>query len=142
VLAGFDYPFDPIGASVQGMWTYKYPSGQFGVPLTNYLGWIFTGWVLFQIFALAEHRFRAVAASTLRSYWLLPCLIWIAMALQYPIFWAAAVGGTVTQGGRVFMIVDIYEASVAGSLFTLVLIGMIGVVRLFQSSASWSSDQR
>jgi putative membrane protein len=132
VLAGFDYPYDPIGSSVLGMWTYKHPSGQFGVPLSNFLGWIFTGWVLFQIIALLEHRFRATAAARSRGFWLLPSLLWLAFGLRYPFLWAAAPRGTVTAAGRTFVIGDVYEAAVAASLFTLFFTGLLALVRCRQ----------
>ena len=141
VIAGFDYPYDPIGATIQKAWTYTYPSGQFGVPLTNYLGWAFTGWLLFQIFALIEHRFRPARAATTRGYWLLPCLIWLVMAAQFLILWLKAPAGTTSVGARTFIIADIYEAALAGSLFTLLMVGLIGVIRLAQSTAFAASRQ-
>src|SRR3546814_16047058 len=56
ILAGFDYPFDPIGATVQRLWTFTYPSGQYGVPISHSLGWLFTGWLLFQILAAVDRK--------------------------------------------------------------------------------------
>jgi putative membrane protein len=138
VLAGFDYPFDPIGASVLGLWTYAHPSGQFGVPLTNYLGWIFTGWVIFQLFALVEARFAAAPAGASRGYWLLPCLIWTWTALQYPLLLAAAPGGTVARGGRTFVTADIYEAALAASLFSVVFAGLAALARLLGQWSVWA----
>jgi uncharacterized membrane protein len=131
VLAGFDYPYDPIGSAVLKMFSYRFPSGQFGVPLTNYLGWLFTGWLFFQVFALLEHRFRASPAVGRRTFWLLPCLMWFGLALQYPVSFAAAPAGTVEVGGRSFVIADIYEAAIAGSLFTMVFVVLLALIRLF-----------
>ncbi len=131
ILAGYDYPYDPIGSAVLNMYAYRHPSGQFGVPLTNYLGWLFTGWVFFQLFALLENRFRPSAAAGRRGFWLLPCLIWLGIALQYPILFAAAPAGTVERGGRSFVVADIYEAAVAGSLFTVVFPALIALIRLY-----------
>jgi len=97
IYAGFDYPIDSIDATVRRMWVYHHPGGQFGVPLTNYLGWIFTGWISFQLFALLESRFRAGAATTQRRFWLLPAIVWLAIALQYPIMFALAPVGTTSK---------------------------------------------
>src|ERR1019366_6820531 len=98
LLAGFDYPLDPIGSTVRNMWVFRHPSGQFGVPLTNYLGWILTGWLSFQLFALVEHKFQASAAVARRRFWLLPAIIWLGLALQYPIMFAVAPAGVVEFG--------------------------------------------
>ena len=133
VLAGLDYPFDPISATVQDAYTFAHPSGQFGVPLTNYLGWIFTGWVLFQLFALLEHRFKPAPVSARKEYWLLPCLIWLLIPVQLLFSWAAAPDGTVSVGRSTFVIADIYEAGFAGALFSMVLPAFAAIVRLLSS---------
>ncbi|HKX78930.1 MAG TPA: carotenoid biosynthesis protein [Novosphingobium sp.] len=136
VLAGLDFPHDAIGATVNKMWTYAYPSGQFGVPLTNFLGWIFTGWVLFQLFALIGHRFPSTAASANPRYWLIPCLIWAVMPIQFLISWRDAPEGTVSLGQSVFVIADIHEAAVIGSLFSMLLPALIGIFRMLQPDAT------
>lgn len=130
VLAGFDYPIDPILSTINRLWTFEDPRGQFGVPVTNYLGWILTGWVLFQIVSCFEERFPAAEASRRRSYWLLPCLVWVAQAIQYPILWSNASTATVQYGTRVFVISDVFEAAIAGSLFTVLFVGLLGLVCL------------
>jgi uncharacterized membrane protein len=130
ILAGFDYPLDPIGSTVRDMWVYHHPSGQFGVPLTNYLGWIFTGWISFQLFAFAEPGFQASPAVTQRKFWLLPTVMWLGIALQYPIMFAVAPDGIVELGSSRFVIADIFEAAVAASLFSMVFVVLIALARL------------
>lgn len=132
VLAGLDYPFDPLGHTLRGDWTFAYPGGTFGVPLTNALGWIFTGWVLFQIMALIDKRFTATQAVAQRSYWLLPCIMWIVFASQLLFGWASAPAGTVSLGESTFVISHIHEAAVMGALFSMLLPALIGIFRLLQ----------
>ena len=74
ILAGIDLPLDPIGATIMQQWTYAHPSGQFGVPLSNFIGWIFTGWVLFQIFVFLEDRFLSLPAAQDKRFWIIPVL--------------------------------------------------------------------
>jgi uncharacterized membrane protein len=119
ILAGYDFPFDPIGSTVLGLWTFRQPSGQFGVPLSNYLGWLLTGWLIFQLFALLEGAFRPTRHASTKGYWLLPCLIWFGVALQYLILFVRAPQGSVRVGERTFIVADIYEASLAASIFTV-----------------------
>jgi uncharacterized membrane protein len=130
VLAGYDYAYDPIGATVLGMWTYLHPSGTFGVPLTNFLGWLFTGWAFFQIFALLERRFPAPPTAKRADLWLLPCLIWGGLSLQYPILFSLSPEAIATRGARSFMIADIYEAAIAASLFTTVFTSVLAAFRV------------
>ncbi len=133
ILAGYDYPYDPIGSAVLHMWSYRNPSGQFGVPLINTLGWLFTGWLFFQVFALVADRFAASATIAHRRFWLLPVVVWLGMALQYPIMFANAPAGNVVLGVRSFITSDIYEAAVAASLFSMVFPVLIALLRLAQS---------
>ena len=40
-------------ATIRHLWIWEQGGGYFGVPLTNYLGWFFTVYVFFQLFALS-----------------------------------------------------------------------------------------
>jgi len=133
VLAGLDFPFDPLGHTIRNDWTFTYPGGLFGVPLTNALGWIFTGWVLFQIMALVDRRFAATQAAAQRSYWLLPCVMWIAFASQLLFGWSRAPEGTVSLGESTFVISDIHEAAVMAAIFSMLLPALIAVFRLLEN---------
>jgi putative membrane protein len=135
IMAGYDYPMDPPGATVMKGFSYRDPSGQFGVPLVNFLGWIFTGLVAFGIFALLQRRIApeptastGVASSPL--YELLPPLIWLATALTYIPRYLAAPEGTTTVADRTFVISDVYEASVAVSLMSLVMPALITIAAI------------
>jgi putative membrane protein len=134
VLAGYDFAYDPIGSTVLDLFTYRNPSGFMGVSVKNFLGWLLTGWTFFQLFALVERRFPPNAVAKRREFWLLPCLIWFVMALQYPIMFANAPLGTVTRGNRTFVIADVYEAAVAAALFTLTFTAIVAVVRIYGAS--------
>lgn len=127
-LVGYDYPWDAIGATVLHIHSYRHPSGLFGVPLSNFIGWLVTGWCAFQIYALAERRFAiAVTDATLRLT-LLPPLIWLGMALSYFGYFWTVPGGTASVAGRTFLIADIYEASAAISLPAMVMPALLAIV--------------
>lgn len=143
ILAGYDFAFDPIGATVLKLWTYHRPSGDFGVPLSNLLGWLFTGWLFFQLFALIEHRFPPKYPATLTlGYWLLPCLIWGASALQYPFEFAIAPSGMATVAGRSFVVADIYEAGLMTALMTTVFAAVTATLRLCANPALSTKQHR
>lgn len=136
ILMGYDFAYDPIGSTVRGMWTYRDPSGYFGVPLSNFLGWLLTGWLFFQAYALIDRSARPASASPGRGFWLLPCAIWGGMFFQYPFLRAAAASGTSTVGSRTFIIADIYDASIAAALLTMALPAIAA------ASAIWSRSTR
>lgn len=131
VLAGWDYAFDAIGAVVAHTHTYRYPSGLMGVPLVNFFGWLLTGWVAFQLFALLEGRFRRPPTLARTGHWIMPCLVWLLMPVAYFVQFAKAPAGTSTVGGRTFVIADVYEAAAAISLISMVLPAIVALLRFF-----------
>lgn len=128
VLAGYDYPWDAIGATILHIHSYRDPSGLFGVPLLNFIGWLVTGWAAFMLFALVEHRFARVEASKMRAHDLLPPLIWIAIAGSYFFRFSTAPSGTTSVAGRHFVIADVLEASAAISLPAMIMPALIVIV--------------
>ncbi len=138
IFAGFDYPYDPIGSTVRQWWSFRDPGGQFGVPLTNYLGWIFTGWAIFALFGQVELRLGRpadrCAGATVRSttrFWAIPMIVWIGFATQYPVLYVLAAEGSVELAGSRYRVEDIFEASLAASLFTLVFVSLLALGSLF-----------
>ena len=93
--------------------------------------WIFTGWAVFQLFSLVEARVARVQPPDDRRFWAVPVMVWLGLASQYPILYATAVGGTRDVAGSRYAVMDIFEAAVAGSLFSQVLVVLLAVVALF-----------
>ena len=44
--------FDPIRSTIEHIWIWRDGGGYNGVPLTNFLGWYLTVWIIYQTFAL------------------------------------------------------------------------------------------
>jgi hypothetical protein len=117
VLAGYDAVFDPAGATVEGRWSYGDPSGLFGVPLTNFLGWVVTGWVAFQLFALLGPPARRIGPP-----WVLPPVVWLGVYLPSVVTFATGSAGpadAVTVAGRTFLVADIQETAVIVGMFSM-----------------------
>lgn len=128
VLAGYDAVFDPSGATLHGGWSYHAPSGLFGVPLTNFLGWILTGWVAFQIFASLAPPARPT--GTARA---LPPLLWLGLFLPSVVaFVLRPVAGTdaVTVAGRTFLASDIHETAVIVGMFSMGIPALAALAQL------------
>lgn len=56
ILAGYDAVIDPVGGTIGKQWSYAHAGGLSGVPLTNFCGWIITGFVGFTLFSFVEER--------------------------------------------------------------------------------------
>ncbi|WAC91165.1 carotenoid biosynthesis protein [Mycobacterium sp. Aquia_213] len=131
VLGGYDLVYDPIGATAHNWYSYHQPTGALGVPLTNYLGWLLTGWVIFQLVALIESRFPGRAATQSRGYWLLPCLFWLSTTAQVFTELIRPTDGVVVRGGKTIAITDVYESCASAALFTIVFTGITALIRLY-----------
>ena len=132
IVAGYDLVIDPIGAYVRHMFAYRSPSGMLGVPLSNYAGWLITGWVLFQTFALIERRWRREPAAATRSALLMPAVLWFGMGLQVNLGLLRAGDATTVIEGRTVALADIYETCSEMTWFTMGLVVLVAVIRICQ----------
>jgi uncharacterized membrane protein len=63
VMTAWDVAMDPIWATVGHLWIWEQGGAYFGVPLSNFLGWLLTNYVIYQLFALALRRGRGANGS-------------------------------------------------------------------------------
>ena len=131
ILGGYDLVYDPVGATAHNWYSYDHPTGALGVPLTNYLGWLLTGWLIFQLVALVEPRFPGRPVTQGRAYWLLPCLFWLSTTAQVFNNLIHPTDGVVVRGGKTIVIADVYESCASAALFTVVFTGITALIRLY-----------
>jgi uncharacterized membrane protein len=51
-MTAWDLAMDPVWACIDRAWVWLDGGGYFGVPFTNYFGWLLTTWCFYQLFAL------------------------------------------------------------------------------------------
>ncbi len=51
-MTAWDLAMDPVWANIDHAWVWLEGGGYFGVPFSNYFGWLLTTWVFYQAFAL------------------------------------------------------------------------------------------
>jgi len=99
----------------------------FGVPLSNYLGWLLTSWLFFQSFALILRRRNGAAgrAGPSRTLRLIAVLFYLSAGLTYVVPYAMGQRGEAADGaGHLWRIQDIREATVAIFMLTMLLAGL------------------
>jgi putative membrane protein len=67
VLTQWDLVIDAPNATIAGAWIWHDGGAVYGVPLSNYLGWLATSWLFFQIFALILRERTRRSGSASRS---------------------------------------------------------------------------
>jgi uncharacterized membrane protein len=63
VMTAWDLAMDPIWSTVGRLWIWQEGGGYFGVPASNYLGWLLTNYVTYQLFVLVALRERSGIAG-------------------------------------------------------------------------------
>lgn len=140
LMVVWDLCFDPTSSTIHHLWIWEQGGGYFGVPFTNYLGWFFTVYVFFQLFALFL-RFRKAAdgeTQTLpRSYYAQAVVMYAAIGLMFVLAYLVGRGNTLVTDavGVVWQTRSIAEAEATVSIYTMLFIAALSAVKLFQGSA-------
>jgi uncharacterized membrane protein len=144
VMAGWDSCLDPTNATVDKQWIWQNGGGYFGVPYGNFLGWLLTVYVFYQIFALYVSRNPVVVhAERDPKYWYQAPLFLLLIALRFPADYLTGVNRTITDAtGHVWQTGDIYETGAVVSLFTLTFASVLGLLKVSQMKQSIGQQRR
>jgi uncharacterized membrane protein len=140
LMVVWDLCFDPTFSTIDHRWIWEQGGGYFGVPFTNYLGWFFTVYVFFQVFALFL-RFRKAAYGETqtfpRSYYAQAVVMYAAIGLMFVLTYLVYRGNTLVTDavGVVWQTRSIAEAEATVSIYTMLFIAALSAVKLFQGSA-------
>lgn len=147
VMAQWDVVMDPPEATISQAWIWHDGGGDFGVPLSNYLGWLLTAWLFYQAFAIYLGR-RNIAARPVergRTLGLVAILFYLGSGLTHVTAWVMGQSGEVTDAANhVWRVQDVRESTVVVMLFTMFFTAMLAALRLAteNSRACQSSDRR
>src|SRR5947208_2521482 len=142
MMVAWDLGMDPTSSTIRHLWIWEQGGGYFGVPFTNYLGWFFTVYVFFQLFALYL-RFRKASRDreelTLpRSYYAQAIVMYAVIGLVIVVNYV--VGSTNTAvtdaAGIVWQTRSIAEAEATVTIFTMLFAAALAAVKLLQRSAA------
>ena len=63
-MTQWDVVMDPPEATISKAWIWHDGGAHFGVPVSNYLGWLLTSWLFYQAFAIYLSRRHDVPTWT------------------------------------------------------------------------------
>jgi uncharacterized membrane protein len=133
VMAQWDVVMDPPGSTIAKAWIWHDGGGYFGVPLSNYLGWLLTGWLFYQAFAIYLGR-REMVAPTIgrqRTFGLVAILFYLGSGLTHVTPWLMGQTGEVTDAANhIWRVQDVRESAVIVLLFTMFFTSMLAALRL------------
>jgi putative membrane protein len=137
VMTQWDLVMDAPNATIARVWIWHDSGGVFGVPLSNYLGWLLTSWLIFQAFALYLRRSRIASERAGIKLQAVGILFYVGAGLTHLVPWMMGqTGEAVDARGYTWQVHDIREATVAILLSTMVFTALLAALRLVRQASS------
>jgi uncharacterized membrane protein len=136
VATQWDMVMEPAAATIGKAWIWHDGGAIFGVPLSNYFGWLLTAWLFFQMFAFYLRRRRGPwMQDNQTALNAIAILFYLSGGLTHVVPWMMGQAGEVTDAaGHVWKIQELREASVATMMFTMLFTALLSALRLAKGS--------
>lgn len=139
MMVSWDLSMDPIFSTINQGWIWLDGGSYFGVPFSNFLGWLLTTFVFFQLFALylkGRPNVQSSEEQPSRIQSLQATLFYGLIAVGYLLnSLTQNMSATVTdRAGVVWRLQDIYAVTGLVALFTMGTFTILGLVKLMEVS--------
>lgn len=138
VTAQWDLVVDPPSSTIAKAWIWHEGGAVFGVPPSNFFGWLLTSWLFFQGFALYQHlrddpvRPDQIADRRLR---LIGILFYVSGGITHVVPWMLGQSGDVVDAaGQWWRLQDIRGATVVIMVFTMLFTSLLALIRLLDTA--------
>jgi putative membrane protein len=135
-MTAWDLALDPGASTINHAWIWEHGGGFFGVPLVNFLGWTFTVYLFMQAFALYLRRrgpLPAAQPDRATASDLQGVLLYAATTISFFTKFFTGERTTVTDAlGTTWRTGDIYETSVLLTVYGMVFIALLALLRIAQ----------
>ncbi len=136
VMVAWDLSADPIGSTIKRAWIWTHGGSYFGVPVSNFVGWGFIVYVIFQIFAwyLRSSGSADLGRRLPRAHYLQVILVYMWTGFGFVLLYLTRPANrqVTDAAGYVWQTRAIFEASAISAIFTLIPISVLGLVVLFR----------
>jgi len=134
VMTQWDLVMDRSESTIAKVWIWHEGGADFGVPMSNYLGWLLTSWLVFHAFALYLRRQPANSAPGAphrRTLHAIAILFYVSLGLTHVVPWAMGEAGEVVDAtGKTWQVGDLRATTVAVMFFTMFFSGLLAALRL------------
>jgi putative membrane protein len=141
VMTQWDLILEPASATVAKAWVWHDGGAFFGVPASNFFGWLLTSWLFFQAFALYLHSrpdALARAADRGRTFQTMAVLFYLSTGLTHLTPWLMGQVGEAADGaGHVWRVEDIRDTAVITMLLTMGFTSLLAFARIFRSTGKY-----
>ena len=134
VMTQWDVVMDPPLSTISKAWIWHDGGAHFGVPLSNYAGWLLTSWLFYQAFALYLNGRRHVSAPSAaggKALRLSAIALYLSSGLTHLTpWWIGQSGEVMDAAGQLWRVGDLRMTTVVTMLFTMFFTSMLAVLRL------------
>jgi uncharacterized membrane protein len=138
IMTAWDLSLDPVWSTIVHAWIWRNGGAYFGVPISNFLGWYLTVYLIFQLFALYM-RGRATNVDRLPSnYWQLATLFYGISAAGNLLLLIPHAGPSVVldSSGAQWRVSEIVGACALVSIFLMGGFVLLALLRLSNRSSA------
>src|SRR3989454_1506611 len=135
IMVPWDISLDPIASTINYAWIWTQGGGYFGVPISNFLGWSFTVYIFFQLFAiyLRQRGSDDLSRALPITHYLQIILVYMSTGVGFVIDHLVSINMQVTDAvGDVWQTGDIYETSAISAIYTMIFVSILALVILFR----------
>ncbi len=136
VMTQWDVVMDAPNSTIARSWIWHDGGADFGVPASNFFGWLLTSWLFCQAFALYlrdEPRATIRAQGRSRAFRLIAILFYLSAGLTNITPWLLGQTGNAMDGiGHVWQIHDIRETAVVLVTVTMGFTALLALFRLYR----------
>jgi hypothetical protein len=133
-MTQWDVVMEPAGSTISKAWIWHDGGAHFGVPLSNYGGWLLTTWLFYQAFAIYLGRRAGLpvpSATWGRTLRLVAIAFYLSSGLTHLTPWLIGQSGEVVDAaGQLWRISDLRATTVVIMLFTMFFTSVLAASRL------------
>lgn len=137
VFSSWDFCNDAVFHTVNKAFFYDHPGPWFGVPVSNFLGWLFTTFIFYGLFSLYLSRQKSYEnkyEGIYRPYWLQVILLYALNALASIYRNINGQSKEITlKNGDVWQSAALYSSMTLTTLFTMIFISILAVSLLYKT---------
>ncbi|MGO4210955.1 carotenoid biosynthesis protein [Terriglobus sp. 2YAB30_2] len=140
VMTAWDLSMEAVWADVDHGWVWRDGGSYYGVPTSNFLGWLLTAYVFYQLFAFYLQNQETLPAR--KSHYLPAILFYALSALGNLLVIAPSSLGSVfvDATGKEWMISSILRTSRLVSIFLMAPLSLVACVSLYISGHARNAD--
>jgi uncharacterized membrane protein len=136
IMVMWDLSMDPARSTRAGIWVWEQGGSYFGVPFSNFMGWLLCVWTIFQLYALYLRAFDPAApianpAFDHRENWYQVAGVWSGLTSEFLTFAAFPPSGDlVDRAGATWSASAMYVSLGLVSIFTMGFVAVLAWARV------------